>query len=61
MDSISSASSTQFISGSPPGTEYLQEAPLAYKPWEKGKYTKFHVYTVYSLNFKLFVANIATF
>jgi 5'-AMP-activated protein kinase regulatory beta subunit len=34
MDSISSASSTQYLSGSPPGTEYIQEAP-SYKPWEK--------------------------
>ena len=60
MDSISSASSTQYrklcimcewlsytisvtqqsfnlfttVSGSPPGTEYIQDAP-SYKPWEK--------------------------
>ncbi|CAL8111258.1 unnamed protein product [Orchesella dallaii] len=34
MDSISSATNTQHVSGSPPGTEYAQDIPV-YKPWEK--------------------------
>lgn len=34
MDSIATAGNTQYLSGSPPGTEYIQDAP-SYKPWEK--------------------------
>ncbi|CAG7733374.1 unnamed protein product [Allacma fusca] len=34
MDSIATAGNTQYLSGSPPGSEYLQDAP-SYKPWEK--------------------------
>jgi len=34
MDSISSTTNAQNISGSPPGSEYAQNIPV-YKPWEK--------------------------